>query len=269
MTNQKAAETKRKLEAADEKGGLLPDYGVYAMTPAERAVCIAAAAVAIYITAFVFYRSHIISLLLTPLSLIYPRIRAAEMLSKRKRELNLQFKDMLYSLSSSLAAGRSVENSFREVLRDLAVLYPDPGEYIIVEVECMAKRLEMNETAEAVLSDFARRAQVEDVYNFSDVFHICKRTGGNIAEVVRNTCGIINDRIEIRQEIDMLLAQRRFEQKVLNAVPVLMIVLLSASAADYMEPVFNTAAGRLVMTAAIGLLAAAWFISRKIMDIRI
>ncbi len=127
----------------------------------------------------------------------------------------------------------------------------------------------MNETVEAVLSDFARRARIEDVENFSDVFQLCKRTGGNIVEVVRNTSGIISDKIEIRQEIDMLLAQRKFEQKVLNVVPVAMIVLLSASAADYMEPVFTTAVGRLVMTAAIGLLAAAWFLSRRIMDIKV
>ena len=41
----------------------------------------------------------------------------------------------------------------------------------------------------------------------------------------------------------MLLAERRFEQKVLNAVPVFMITLLSFSAPEYMYPVFNTVVG--------------------------
>lgn len=259
----------KKLCLKSEQNKSLPDYSSYTMTFYERIFYIAIAAVFIYLVAFVFYRSHVISLLLTPLSLVYPRIRKGELLARRRRELNSQFKDMLYSLSSSLSAGKSIENAFREVLRDLAVLYPDAEEYIILEAEYMARRIEMNETVETVLSDFARRARIEDVENFSDVFQICKRTGGNIVEVVRNTSGIINDRIEIRQEIEMLLAQRRFEQKVLNIVPVLLIVLLSASAADYMEPVFSTAMGRLVMTVAIGLLAVAWFISKKIMDIRI
>ena len=252
-----------------ERSKSLPDYSTYTMTFSERVLYIAAAAVFIYIAAFVFYRSHIISLMLTPMSFVYPRIRKGELLAKRRRDLNIQFKDMLYSLSSSLAAGKSIENAFKEVLRDLIVLYPDAKEHIILEAEYMARRIEMNETVEAVLSDFARRAGIEDVENFSDVFQICKRSGGNIVEVVRNTSGIINDRIEIRQEIDMLLAQRKFEQKVLNIVPVLLIALLSTSAADYMEPVFSTVVGRLVMTVAIGLLAAAWFISRKITDIRV
>lgn len=248
---------------------MIKNYDVYVMSVRGKVFCIAVAAAVIYVAAFIFYRSHVFSLLLTPLSLLYPRIRTGELLLKRKKTLNLQFKDLLYSLSSSLAAGRSMENSFREALRDLSVLYPGPDEYIILETEYMARRLEMNETVEVVLADFACRARLEDICNFSDVFQICKRTGGNIVEVIRNTSGIISDKIEIRQEIDMLLAERKFEQKVLNIVPVLMILLLSASAADYMEPVFSTVAGRLVMTAAIGLLAAAYFISGKIIDIKI
>lgn len=259
----------KKLFLKSERNKALPDYDTYTMTFGEKALYLAMAAVFIYIGAFVFYRSHVISLMLVPLSVVYPRIKKGELLARRRRELNTQFKDMLYSLSSSLSAGKSIENAVGETLRDLTVLYPDANEHIIVEAEHMARRIEMNETVEAVLSDFARRARMEDVENFSDVFQICKRTGGNIVEVVRNTSGIINDKIEIRQEIDMLLAQRKFEQKVLNVVPLAMIVLLSASAADYMEPVFTTAVGRLVMTAAIGLLAAAWFISRKIMDIKV
>lgn len=249
--------------------GLPSDYNTYNMTIYEKVMYTALAAIFIYITAFVFYRSHLISLLLLPLSLVYPRIRKGQLLVKRKRELCLQFKDMLYSLNSSLTAGKSMENAFKDALRDLSVLYPGPQEYIILEVEQMTRRLEMNETVEGVISDFAVRTGLEDIENFSDVFQICKRSGANIAEVVRNTSGIINDRIEIRQEIEMLLAQRKFEQKVLNVMPLLLILLLSVSASDYMEPVFTTMAGRLVMTAAIGLLASAWFISSRIMNIKI
>jgi tight adherence protein B len=254
----------------DSDGGkAATDYGIYVMNAAERLLYTSAAAIAIFAAAFVFYRSILISALLIPSALIYPRLKTADLAEKRRRELNIQFKDMLYSLSSSLSAGRSVEASFRDVLRDLSVMYPDPRSLIIVEVGFIIRRLEMNETIEAILQDFARRAGLEDVDNFVDVFITCKRTGGNIIEVIRNSSAIINDKIEVRQEIDTLLAQRKFERKVLNLVPILMITLLSVSAADYIGPVFTTAAGRLVMTAALLLLAAAWFISKKIADIRI
>lgn len=245
------------------------DYSIYKMSPAQRLLYTSLAAIAIFSVAYVFYRSFLFSTLLLPIAFLYPRLKTSDLVEKRRRELNIQFKDMLYSLSSSISAGRSVEASFRDVLRDLSVMYPDPRSLIIVEVSFIIRRLEMNDTIETILSDFAGRAGLEDVDNFTDVFITCKRTGGNIIEVIRNSSSIINDKIEVRQEIDTLLAQRKFEQKVLNLVPVFMIVLLSLSAADYIDPVFTTSAGRLVMTGAILLLAAAWFISKKITDIRI
>jgi len=247
----------------------LPDYNSYTMSIRERVLYTVAAAFVIFCAAYVFYRSMAISLVFTPLALLYPAIRKRNIIARRKKELNIQFKDMLYSLSSSLSAGRTVEMAFREVLKDLSVLYPDPATFILMEVRCILARLDMNETLEAALLDFSRRAGLEDVDNFVDAFNICKRTGGNISEVIKNTSSIINDRIEVAQEVDTLLAERRFEQKVMNVLPVLMILLLSASAPDYMSPVFTTVAGRMVMSISIMLLAAAWFISFKINKIKL
>jgi tight adherence protein B len=248
---------------------VLTDYSKYAMTHREKAFYTIAAAVVIYTIAYIFYRNLIISAILVPIAFLYPRIKTTDIIKRRKKELNLQFKDMLYSLASSLTAGRSVESAFRDVLRDLAVLYPDPGTFIITEVEHMVRRLEMNETVEHVLMDFAKRACLEDMDNFVDVFAICKRTGGNMVEVIKNTSAIINDRIEVFQEIDTMLAERKFEQKVLNVVPLFMIVLLSVSAEDYMKPVFATAAGKIVMSISIALLAAAYYISKRITDFKL
>lgn len=247
----------------------LTDYGNYTMRVRERLFYTVVSAAVIFIAAYVFYRSIAISALLMPFALIYPQFKTKDLIRKRKKELNIQFKDMLYSLSSSLSAGKTVEGAFRDALRDLEVLYPDPGTSIMTEAGYIVRKLEMNETIEAVLSDFARRAHLEDLDNFVDVFNICKRTGGNIVEVIKNTTSIINDRIEVRQEIDAMLAERKFEQKVLNVVPVAMVILLSASAPDYMGPVYATTAGKLVTTVSVVLLAAAYFISRKITDIRL
>ncbi|MGI6668128.1 MAG: hypothetical protein ACOX4M_01360 [Acetivibrionales bacterium] len=65
------------------------------------------------------------------------------------------------------------------------------------------------------------------------------------------------------------MPRRKFERKVLNVMPVLMLLLLSISAPDYISPVFTTVAGRLTMSASIVLLAVAWFISAKVSCIRL
>jgi len=248
---------------------MMQDYNVYNMSLKERVFYISIAALVIFSVSFIFYRSIPIAAFFTPFALLYPRIKTKEIIKRRRKELNIQFKDMLYSLASSVSAGRTVESSFKEALRDLSVLYPDPSTYILVELKRIISGLDTNETIENALSSFAARAGLEDVNNFMNVLNISKRSGGSITEIIRSTSSIISDRIEVGQEIDMMLAERRFEQKVLNLMPILLILLLSFSAPEYMYPVFNTAAGRFTMTISIVLIAAAWIISARINDIRL
>ncbi len=245
------------------------DYNNYEMKIREKALCFIAAAAVIYCIAFIFYRSHLISGIVSMSGLLYPAIKKREIIEKRKRELNLQFKDLLYTVSSSLSSGKSVEMAFYNLPKDLEILYPEETAMIRQETALIIKRLKMNDPIEKALADFADRSAVEDIKSFTDVFKTCKRAGGNIVEVIKNTTQIISDRIEVRQEIEMLVAEKKFEQKILNIVPVAMILLLSASAPEYIEPIFKTLAGRVVMTLSLVLLLCAYVISKKIVDIKI
>ncbi|MCX8129530.1 MAG: pilus assembly protein TadB [Clostridia bacterium] len=262
-------EVREEWQNGSVKNEKLTDYDIYIMPFRDKVLYTLLAAVVIFFITLIFYHNISLSMLFCPMSLIYPRLRTKEIISKRKCELNLQFKDMLYAISSSLSAGKSVESAFKDALRDLEIIYPGSDTSIITEVDCIVKKIGMNETVESALGGFAARSHLEDVKNFADVFYTCKRTGGNIIEVIKNTSNLITDKIETKQEIDIMLAQRRFEHKVLNILPVFMILLLSTSAADYMRPVFSDIAGRIAMTFSIMLLAMAYFISKKIMDIRV
>jgi len=223
----------------------------------------------IFLLAYLFYRSIIIALLFTPASLFYPSFRDKRTEALRKEEISVQFKDMLYSLSSSMSAGRTFESALKDVRRDLRVLYPGNESSIMTEVDIMIRKLECNEPVESVVMDFADRMESEDIRNFAEVLKIGKRTGANLLEVIKNTTSIINDKLEIRHEIDTMLAERKFEQKILNIIPIAMILILSVSAPSYMEPVFTTTEGRIITTISIALLCIAWFLSKKITDIKL
>ncbi len=245
------------------------DYDIYIMQRREKILYILAAAGFLSVLAFIFYHNIVVSLFITPLALFYPKMRTKEIVKKRKDDLNLQFKEMLYSLSASLSSGKSLETSFRGVLKDLCIIYPDEETPIIKEIQLIIRRLDMNEQIEGILSDFAERSHLEDVRSFAGVLGICNKRGGNVVEIIRNTSNVINDKIEIKQEIATVLAQKKFEQKILGFMPVGLIIFLSLTQRDYMEPVFNTAAGRAVMTAAAAFITAGYLITKKIMDIKI
>ncbi|WP_130863156.1 type II secretion system F family protein [Bacilliculturomica massiliensis] len=258
---------KKKGPVMAEREDGLTDYNIYIMKKSEKLFYILMAAAALFAVGYIFYHSVILSALLALLSLHFPSIRTGQIIEKRKKTLTVQFKDMLYSLSASLSAGRSVESGLKDCLKDLEIIYQDPDTDILLELEYILRGLEMNETVERMFQQFAERAHLEDVDNFTDVFIVCKRTGGDIIQVIRSTASTISEKIEIQQEIETMISGKKFEFHMLMAMPVVMVALLSWTAADYMAPVFQGIAGRLIMTIAVGLFGAAYIVGKKVMSI--
>ncbi|MEK3917119.1 type II secretion system F family protein [Paenibacillus sp. FSL H7-0331] len=250
-------------------GPQLLQYNVYEMTSAELIVTVVIAMGILGGIGYVFYQHMIAALLISLAGLYYPKIRRKDLIRKRKALLQLQFKQALASLSSALGAGKSVENAFQEALVDLRLLYPDPRALIVKELETINRRIENGETIEMALKDLSERTQIDDIQQFTEVFATCKRTGGNLVHVIRRTASIIQEKLDIQQEIAVMMAQKRFESRVLAFAPVIVIAVLSFSSPDYMEPMYKGITGYLIMSAALLILLGCFGITKMIMNIKV
>ena len=264
--NDRTARRKQNIQYEQND---LTHYTRYTLTKQEYVITVVASMFAIYCFAYIFYHSHFISMALAPLGFLYPRIRSRNIAEKRRAELKQQFRDMLYSMSSSLMAGRPLEAAFTDVKDDLEILYPDEETPIRKEVGIILRKIAINDSVEDALNDLARRSKIDDIESFCSVITTCRRTGGNLVEIVKNTSNIIGDKLEIKQEIDIMLASRKFEKRILNIMPVALILLLTFVAGDYIEPVFTTLTGRVVITGSVFLMLVSWYIAGRIADIRI
>ncbi|WP_150265697.1 type II secretion system F family protein [Paenibacillus tepidiphilus] len=258
----------RPTEAETGAGGKapLPDYTVYHLAPVTRGLAIAAGSLLLYGVGYLFYHNPVLSLLLAPGGLYAPRLLRDYLQKRRRSALNLQFKQTLFSLSSSLSAGRSVENAFREAVEDLRMLDPEGGGDMIFELNIICARMEFGQPVEEALQDFSRRAGLEEVARFADVFSVCKRTGGDLVEVVRRTSSIIGEKLDMQQDIAVSIAQKKFEAKALLIAPLAMVLFMSLAAGDYMEPMY-TGAGIAISTLALIGLGLCYIWTTKIMDI--
>lgn len=245
-----------------------PDYNEYQLTWGQKTTAIFCGAAVMAGIAMVFYKNPLIAGLFALTGLYYPVMRRKAIIAKRKAQLKQQFKQMLASLASSMGAGRSIESSFTEALDDLRLLYPDAGAMIVCELELIIWRLQNGETVEACLLDFSRRAHVDEIGQFADVFVICKRTGGSLVQVVRRTAVMIQEKLDIEQDIQVTLAQKKFESKVLTVAPVILIAALAWMTPDYMEPLYQ-GGGQLIMTGALGILFGCFALAQKIMNIKV
>ncbi|WP_199614572.1 type II secretion system F family protein [Paenibacillus alkalitolerans] len=182
----------------------------------------------------------------------------------RKRLLSIQFEQALQSISSSLHAGKSMENAMRTAAADLRLMYSQHLPYFAVELERINRMVEHGIPLEQALDDLARRLNIPDVSDWVDVFRTCKRTGGDLLAVMRHTSRAISEKMDLERELAVLIAGKRFEANVLTVVPFLLLAALRFGSPDYMAPLYS-GMGRIIMTGALAALVASFYLARRLM----
>lgn len=228
------------------------------------AVGVGAAAV----VAYVFYRSMAVFFLFLPAGLCYPLIKRRELKRDRLRKLNLEFKEGILTLSSFLSAGYSVENAFAACVGELESLYGKEG-MMAGEFAHMVSQIRMNRPAEVVLSEFAKRSGLDDVKNFAEVFAASKRSGGELVAVIAHTAAVIRDKIQVQEEIATMTAAKQFEQKIMNMIPLLIVIYIDVSSPGFFDMMYSTGVGRIIMTCCLAVYAGAFMLAKRIMEIEI
>ncbi|MCL2492622.1 MAG: type II secretion system F family protein [Clostridiales bacterium] len=242
------------------------DYSVYTPERQERLRYYGLYMAGAAMLGILFYNHFIASALLALTAVPAERYYRALLAARRRRELSAAFKDMLLSLSSSFQTGRHMTEALREAKDNLLLIYPKNAA-INRELEQMTRRLSAGgESEREVLFDFARRSCNEDVQNFADVYYTCLTTGGDIVKVVHRTADALVEKIAIRREIEALTAQKQYESKLLTAMPLVILLFLRFSAPDYLDALYGTLAGRLLMTGALAALVASFVWSNRILS---
>ncbi len=206
-------------------------------------------------------------ILLVPAAAVPLRMR--EMWRKKRlRQLELQFKEAIQLIAASLAAGLSVENAILSCRHELKQMYGENG-MMCRELSHMAHQMDMNRPVEELMSEFAVRSGLEEAENFARIFQIAKRSGGQLTPIIQHTVQVMDDRFQVKEEIRTLTASRQFEQKVMNAVPFLMILYIDATSPGFFDVMYGTALGRIVMTGCLAVYLASCFLAERILDIQI
>lgn len=252
-----------------EVNGLPEHYEIYRMNKKEKYWALFQSALILFIAAYVFYQNIGLSLLFSGLSVFSEKLFQDRLIRKRRTELCEQFKDALYSISSSISAGRQMPYAIKEAIINLGLLYSQEA-YMLKEFKFMVKRFEeTHESMEEIFKDFAFRTGVEDIMNFADIYVTSRESGGDLETIIRKTSETIIEKINIKREIHTLIAQKKYEARILTAMPFIVILFLTFVSPGYLNEMYTTLIGRVVMT--IGLLAigVSYKWSSKITDIEV
>ncbi len=256
------------MEFLGTQKNCLIDYKVYKLTKKDIIIHGAKALIFIALVSYAFYRSTILFIILSPLSLIYPFLIIQKLAKKRQNKLLLEFKDAIYIISTFLSAGYSSENSFKNSIKEIKYMHGE-NSFMAHEIANICAGLNIGKTIEQGLESFSKRAGVPDIEDFCEVYNLARKKGYSLTKVINNTSEIIREKIQIMQDILASTSQKRFEQNIMSFVPFFIIFYLNITSKGFLNNLYSSLLGKIVMTICLIIYILSYKISQKILDIEI
>lgn len=190
---------------------------------------------------------HVLGLVVClPVTLVYVWYGQIRNRRKKKNQLEIQFKDAVLAMVSSMQAGYSLNHAFHDAMEISCTVYGDTS-MIVKLLERIVWGQTLNIPMDDLLEEMARRSELEAVRNFTDVIRVTRRYGGNLPEMMRQLANVIEDRLTVNAEVLSVTASVRYEAYVMDIIPVGIIWYLNLTAADFLSALYDGIAGRCFM----------------------
>jgi tight adherence protein B len=173
--------------------------------------------------------------------------------SKMRKAFEEQLADNLDVLAGAMRTGHSTMGAL-SVMVDSAI---EPSK---TEFRRVLQDEQLGVQLDDALMVMARRMESYDAEQLALVMKLQREAGGNTAEVLDRVAEVIRGRMELRRLVDVLTAQARISRWILTGLPIFVLLSLSFTGGDYLDPMIHSLVGRiaLVFGAVLVLIGSFW-----------
>ena len=179
---------------------------------------------------------------------------------KVKESFEDQLPDNLDVLAGAMRTGHSVMGA-------LAVMVESADEPSKREFRRVLQDEQLGVPLDDALMVMARRMGSYDAEQVAMVMRLQREAGGNTAEVLDRVAETIRGRQEIRRLVQVLTAQARISRWILTSLPIFLLLVLSFTGGDYLDPLLHNTIGKffLVLGAVLVFIGSYWI--KKIAEV--
>ncbi len=190
------------------------------------------------------------------------RLALSLRIRRRRAAFDDQLPTVLQLVAGSIQTGLSLAQGLDTVVREDT--QPAAGEF----ARALAETRIGADLADA-LDNVAARLGSADLRWVVMAIRIQRETGGNLAEVLRNTVATMRERAYLRRQVRTLSAEGRLSAYVLLGMPIVVGGWLFYSNPTYMEPLYTTLFGWTMLTGATALvvIGAVWM--RNLINVKV
>jgi tight adherence protein B len=183
-------------------------------------------------------------------------------LSGRRQEFGEQLTDSLQVLASAIRAGQSMAGA-------LAVVVGESAEPTRTEFRRIVADEQLGVPLDEAIRSVAERMKSRDLEQVALVAAIQREAGGNTAEVLDQVIGTIRERAELRRKIRALTAQGRMSRWIVSLLPLALLLVLMLLSPGYLDPLFHTTTGQILLGVGGLLTVAGSFVIGRIVNIEV
>ncbi len=243
----------RMIESALEQANI-------PLRPGEAIVAAIAIAIIVGLLLGLVTQSYIWAIGVSALVLIFSFLYVSHVASKQRKRFAMQLADTLNLLSTSLRAGYSILQAIEAASQEA----PEPTRR---EFGRAMAEIRLGRPMIESLGDIAVRMESKDFEWAVLAIAIQREVGGNLAEVLQSTAETILHRNRFRNEVKALTAEGRFSAWIMGLMPVVVFAAVFFMNPEYVEPLYTTTLGLVLLGGSLLLLVAGVIWMMKIVNI--
>ena len=111
---------------------------------------------------------------------------------------------------------------------------------------------------------FADVCEIEEVKEFAKAFVLAKRSGASMPFILQKIASQIVLKVQTQSQIETMLAGKKLEQKIMNLMPVGILLYLSVTLPQLLSVMYETMTGKMIMTVCLFIYITAYLLSERI-----
>lgn len=182
--------------------------------------------------------------------------------ASRQRAFADELSDFLLLLASGLRAGLSFTHSLASAAED------DKGE-VGRQMRRVLREVNVGASLDSALLECAHRMDNEDLRWLVTALSIQREVGGNLSNILDTVAATIKGRDDLRREVRTLSAEGRLSGYILIALPVGVFLFLVAFRRPYVELLWTSPLGLVMLLGLVILMTIGWFWMRRVVRINV
>ena len=204
----------------------------------------------------------VLSILTAVVLALVPVILLKVLGNNQKKEFEKQLGDALTIISNALRAGHSLPQALVSVTETL----PDP---INREFLTASREIRLGSTVTEALREVAGRMESKDLGLLITAVEVQQRVGGNLSEIMDTISKTIRDRMTLKRNVGSMTAQGKISGIVVGLLPVILLVVVSVLTPGYMDPLFETTIGKVILLVCVIMEGVGYMIIMKTVNVKL